>query len=129
MPTAAITTNPPAQASNGIGAFFGFLGQTLGTIGSAKLDDYLTIEKARTDAKVQQITNQNHALNPATGANDPAAAQRAANRTFLEKFLPPTLLYDKDPVSGVQSPSRWYYLVMAGLAVLAVLFIVRMFRR
>lgn len=126
--TITSVANPPAAAPNGVMSFFGFLGNALGQGVSNLAANSLAEMNAKSQAKVQAMLNANHQINPATGPNDPNAAQTAANRTFLEKFLPSTMLYKKD-ASGVQTPTPFYYAFMAGLVLLVVLVIVRLFRR
>jgi|SRR6478736_8414480 len=120
-----IATNPPAQAPNGVAGFFSFLGGIVGTAASAVATDQLAIMDARNKAKVQQILNDGHAINGAIGANDPNAAQLAANKTFLERFLPDTMLYTTttDPTGKVTSrtPTFVYYIVIGALLLGALL--------
>lgn len=126
---AEIITNPPAQAQNGLASFWSFLGGAVGDVTQTYLSGQLAKQNARDTAAVQSILNKNHELNPATGSNDPAAAQVAANRSFLEKFLPSSMLYQKDVATGQSTPSPFYYLIMAALAVAAVVLIIRLFRK
>lgn len=122
-------TNPPAEAPNGISGFFSYLGQLAAPIVNATVAGAADKITAKTNASIQAMYNKNHLINPATGPNDTSAAQAAANRTFLEKFLPSSMLYDTDAETGAQSPSGFYYLIMGGLVLLLVLFLIRMFRR
>jgi len=114
-------TNPPASAPNGVGGFFGFLGSMAGQIVGSIATNKLNEEQARSTAKVQSILNDNHVLNKATGPNDPNAAQNAANRSFLEKFLPDSMLYNTtSDTSGAvisRTPTALYYVVIAVLLI------------
>lgn len=128
MATPLTTTNPTASAPNGVAGFFSFLSGALGNAVGQIASNALAEQNARSQAKVQAILNANHAVNPATGPNDPAAAQNAANRTFLEKFLPSSMLYNTDQ-SGVKTPTMTYYGIIAGVGLLFVLIVVRLIRR
>lgn len=121
---AEITTNPPATASNALSSFLGFLGGVAGTLASGKLAE----EQARSAAKVQAILNANHAVNPATGPNDPAAAQAAANRSFLEKYLPAEMLFSTD-AAGVRTPKLTYYVVLGSVLLVFLLVLRRIMRK
>src|SRR3954462_3007317 len=96
----ATPTNPTAYAPNGIGGFFAYLGGLAGQVVQGVASNRLAESTARSNARVQSILNQNHALNPSTGANDPNAAQNAANRSFLERFLPSSMLYNTSVAEG-----------------------------
>lgn len=120
--------NPTTTNPGGLNSFFSFLGQSLGAVASVRLQNYLDETTAASAAKQQALLNSYHAANPSTGPNNPAAAQAAANRTFLEKYLPPSLLYSTDS-GGVKTFSPWYYLIVLGLLVGLVLILRRAFRR
>lgn len=126
--TLTSVTNPPAMAQNGVMSFFSYLGSALGQGVTNLSANALAEMNAKSTARVQAMLNGNHAINPATGANDPNAAQTAANRTFLEKFLPSTMLYNTDK-SGVRTPTGIYYALVAGGIILVVLLIVRLIRK
>lgn len=122
-------TNPVAAAPNGIAGFFSMVGGMLGQAGTAVAQNLMAEQNARSTAKVQKILNDNHKINPSTGANDPNAAQTAANRTFLEKFLPSEMLYKTDVTTGARTMTPVFYAVIAGLGLLVVLIIVKLLRR
>lgn len=122
-------TNPTSTSPQGLGSFFSYLGNLAATVGGTLAANKLNEATAASNARIQAMLNANHQVNPATGANDPTDAQRAANRSFLEKFLPSSMLYETDPLTQNKTPSGFYYLIMAGLAALLVLFVIRMFRR
>jgi hypothetical protein len=111
-----IPTNPPASAPNGVGGFFSFIGGLAGQIVQGVATNKLNESTARSTARIQETLNANHQLNPATGANDPNAAQNAANRSFLEKFLPASMLYNTttDSEGNVsRAPTVVWYVVLA----------------
>ena len=125
----AIASNPPASAPNAIGSFFGFLGQLAQGASSALARNAVSELNARSNAKVQRILNQNHQANPATGPNDPVAAQTAANRTFLERWLPSSMLYQTDADGSNKRPTVIYYAIMVGLLIALFVLIRRLFRK
>lgn len=133
MATASATpTNPPASAPNGISGFFSYLGGIAGQVVQGVATNRLNESTARSNARVQSILNANHTLNPATGPNDPNAAQNAANRSFLERFLPTSMLYNTstDESGNVsRSPTVVYYAVIIIIAVGAFWLAKRFLRR
>lgn len=131
MPAVAeVANNPVAVNPGGLSSFFNFLGTVLNNA-KPLTDAYLTGEvakqNARTQADVQSIINRNHNLNPSTGANDPKAAAVAADKTFLDTYLPPQMLYTTD-AGGVRKLSPVYYLVVLFLVLALVWFVRKMFK-
>jgi len=123
----ATASSPAAAATGSIASFFGFLGDTVKAVAPVLVGNQLAIAQARTDAKVQALLNQNHAVNPATGPNDPNAALKAADKTFLEKFLPTSMLYNTDSL-GNKTPAFGYYAIMGIILLIGVLFVKRILR-
>jgi hypothetical protein len=125
---AEIISNPPVVAQNNLQSFFGFLSNIASPLIAGKLQNEANESAARSAARVQQVMNKYHQVDPSLGANDPKAAQAAANRTFLERFLPTSMLYQVDTVTGSKTPSMTYYVVMGGLLILLVVFVRRLLR-
>lgn len=125
--TVEIVNNPTTTTQGGLSSLFQFFGKTLGTaagaVGSNALSNFLAEQTAKSQAKTQEMLNRYHLANPSTGPNDPQDAQRAANRTFLERYLPSDLLYTTD-AGGVRKFTVTYF-VIVGVLLLGLFFVLR----
>jgi hypothetical protein len=83
------------------------------------------VQIAQANAQAQAKLNALKQVNPTLSSNDPAAAQKVANQTLLQRWLPPALTGGASSGGQGQGGSMLVSLVVVGLVVVAAVWILR----
>lgn len=128
---AATYTANPAPETTFSSVFDKFTG-LLTTVGGNYLTQRGQLEVAKLNADTQARLNSYSAVNPSLGAVNPAAATAVANQTLIQKWLPGGSPTAGAPATGQQAVTQIdlvKYGIIAGVGLLIILIVVKLFRK